>query len=103
MTRDVRRRRFLATFGAGTVSLIAGCTGDGNPDDDGTTAENGTQTTTADEDDAPGSDGLVYAFAPDRAVVIDPEAGDVVEDLTDRKSTRLNSSHITRSRMPSSA
>ena len=89
MTRDVRRRRFLATFGAGTVSLIAGCTGDGNPDDDGTTAEDGTPTTTADEDDAPGSDGLLYAFAPDRAVAIDPEAGDVEEDLTDELDPAL--------------
>ena len=31
------------------------------------------------------------------------EATEHPSDLTDRKSTRLNSSHITRSRMPSSA
>ena len=58
MQRDVRRRRFLATFGAGTVSLIAGCTGDGNPDDDGTTAEDGTPTMTADEDDLMAVEGV---------------------------------------------
>ena len=29
--------------------------------------------------------------------------GDWLDTLSDRKSTRLNSSHITRSRMPSSA
>ena len=34
------------------------------------------------------------------AVLLKPET---LTDLVDRKSTRLNSSHITRSRMPSSA
>ena len=31
------------------------------------------------------------------------EAGDLIYDIGDRKSTRLNSSHIQKSRMPSSA
>ena len=33
-------------------------------------------------------------------IPVDPASGEIVAD---RKSTRLNSSHITRSRMPSSA
>ena len=33
----------------------------------------------------------------------DPDTGDLIQRKRDRKSTRLNSSHITRSRMPSSA
>jgi hypothetical protein len=37
------------------------------------------------------------------AVIHNPYAGRYVEDITDRKSTRLNSSHNPASRMPSSA
>ena len=42
----------------------------------------------------------------DKHVVKEPISEDIIETLAsiaDRKSTRLNSSHITRSRMPSSA
>ena len=35
--------------------------------------------------------------------VVDRQGGEYRDWETDRKSTRLNSSHITRSRMPSSA
>src|ERR1043166_6309186 len=34
---------------------------------------------------------------------IDPKEIDLIIDFTDRKSTRLNSSHVSESRMPSSA
>ena len=34
---------------------------------------------------------------------VDENGNDLIEGMQDRKSTRLNSSHITRSRMPSSA
>ena len=43
--------------------------------------------------------GISYAFKPYTSCIV--SAG--FAWLTDRKSTRLNSSHITRSRMPSSA
>ena len=36
-------------------------------------------------------------------LVGEEEAEDVVQDVLDRKSTRLNSSHVALSRMPSSA
>ncbi|GAB3020174.1 hypothetical protein GCM10025298_04580 [Natronobiforma cellulositropha] len=38
------------------------------------------------ESDAPGSDGLLYAFAPDEIAIIDPETGTVVETITDAVS-----------------
>ena len=60
---------------------------------------------------APGSDGIAEdgTVLPDAKNISDPAAmvalaGQLGVDLTvDRKSTRLNSSHIQKSRMPSSA
>ena len=40
---------------------------------------------------------------PDGSAMTNPSAAQVKERLRDRKSTRLNSSHCTPSRMPSSA
>ena len=46
----------------------------------------------------------VEALGAQRALVLcTPEQRDVAERVSDRKSTRLNSSHIPLSRMPSSA
>ena len=38
-----------------------------------------------------------------RAIFEGLRSGELLQDATDRKSTRLNSSHIQKSRMPSSA
>ena len=38
-----------------------------------------------------------------KAITQDPRASSESRELADRKSTRLNSSHVKRSRMPSSA
>lgn len=86
----VRRRRFLASVGSGATVLATGCTGD-DGDDDASAANAGAADTpepteTASNDtpaEAPGSEGLLYAFAPDRAVIADPESGEIVEDITD--------------------
>ena len=42
-------------------------------------------------------------FAPDIAKEMNKEVTKVLKTITDRKSTRLNSSHMSESRMPSSA
>ena len=42
-------------------------------------------------------------FAPSTGVTTDPEITALLNNLEDRKSTRLNSSHEIPSRMPSSA
>ena len=53
--------------------------------------------------------GLVFPMAIDRETVIDFEVSDALSlssndvEGRDRKSTRLNSSHVSESRMPSSA
>ncbi|CAI48915.1 WD40/YVTN domain protein [Natronomonas pharaonis DSM 2160] len=99
MERTVRRRTVLTVLASSGSVLVAGCS-----DDDGTetpetgdsgdgTDDGGNKAARADGDgdtdegaengDEPGSEGLLYAFAPDRAVAIAPEAGEVVEDLTD--------------------
>ena len=44
----------------------------------------------------------VFAITKDTRILIGKAAG-TAKDLKDRKSTRLNSSHIQKSRMPSSA
>ena len=48
-------------------------------------------------------EGAMKAAAKDESFVVWDENGNVIGSLTDRKSTRLNSSHVALSRMPSSA
>ena len=43
------------------------------------------------------------ADGPEKVEVYSRENNDMLGDMPDRKSTRLNSSHIEESRMPSSA
>lgn len=86
MSDTVRRRRVLTALGASATVMIAGCTGDngdGTSDNGATGGDGQTDGSGTSDGDAPGSEGLLYAFAPDRAVAIDPDAGEVVEDLTD--------------------
>ena len=55
----------------------------GDTEDDADAVDDGDDTN-ADEDDeaeAVGSEGLLYAFAPDTIAVVDPEEGEVVEEL----------------------
>ncbi|MFP8953635.1 YncE family protein [Natrialbaceae archaeon A-arb3/5] len=75
MEHAVRRRSVIGAAGGLVVTSLAGCleddTDDSNDDDNG------------DGPDAVGSDGLVYAFSPDRISILDPADGDVVDELTD--------------------
>ncbi|RQG89200.1 hypothetical protein EA462_12605 [Natrarchaeobius halalkaliphilus] len=91
MTTPVKRRRFVQTLGTGTVIAGAGClggsgdgngdgNGNGNDDHDHGDHENGDDDP---EGDAEGSEGLAYAFAPNTIAIIDPETGDVVDEITD--------------------
>ena len=73
MSAPTRRRVVRAIAGGFAVSL-AGCLGE--TDDEGEADDEG-------DEAGPGSDGLVYAFAPDLIAVIDPETGDVVDEITD--------------------
>ncbi|MHC3437615.1 YncE family protein [Natrialbaceae archaeon A-gly3] len=70
MGLSVDRRRFVQGLGSATVIGLAGCLSE--DDGDG-----------GDDDDTPGSDGLVYAFAPDTIAIVNPEAGEVVDEITD--------------------
>ncbi len=74
MDYPVKRRSVIGAAGGLAVASLAGCLEGGA--DDGTSNSNG------DEPEAVGSDGLVYAFAPDRISILDPADGDVVDELT---------------------
>ncbi len=82
----LERRRVVQAVGGGLAVGLAGCLGNGNGngggsdgDDEGATDDTDSQS----ETDAEGSDGLLYAFSPDRIDIVDPDAGEVVDELTD--------------------
>jgi len=89
MTNRTARRRVLQIGGAGLVATFAGCLGgdddgDTGTDDDPTdSSDDDTSDDTDDREDGPGSEGLLYAFAPDQITLIDPADGSVLEELTD--------------------
>ncbi|TYL39034.1 hypothetical protein CV102_06995 [Natronococcus pandeyae] len=89
MDRPVKRRRFVQVLGSGFVVSVAGCAddnGDGSEGDDHEHDDhehNGNDDGGGDETDGGDSEGLVYAFAPNTIAVIDPEAGEVVDEITD--------------------
>ncbi len=91
MNDGIRRRRFVQTVAVGVGAGLSGCIGDDEPEDsdDGADGDDDHEQDHDEhvedeaEDEAPGSEGLVYAFAPDRAVLIDPDEGEIVEDLSD--------------------
>lgn len=92
MERPVSRRRTLGLL-TGGVAGFAGCLGDDDDteaDDTADGADVGDDTAATDDepDELPGSDGLLYAFAPDRIALIDPKAGDTVTDIGDDVSGR---------------
>ncbi|MFP8953636.1 hypothetical protein ACLI4Z_11775 [Natrialbaceae archaeon A-arb3/5] len=82
MTQRIDRRRFVQGTGVALAVGLAGCmdsddeTGNGNGDhdhdDNGNNGSNGE-----------GSEGFVYAFAPNTIAIIDPEEGEVVDEITD--------------------
>ncbi|WP_255169136.1 YncE family protein [Natrononativus amylolyticus] len=87
MQTSMGRRRFVRVAGAGIAVGLAGCLGDDG--DEPAETNDSTESTNSDggeSDDAPpepGSEGLVYAFAPDTIALIDPDEGAVVNEITD--------------------
>lgn len=86
------RRDFAATTAAIALGAIAGCVDDGNGDPEGIddTAETDDSRETDDATDevsatpptdAPGSEGLLYAFAPEEIAIVDPDDGAVVDAI----------------------
>ncbi|WP_306052674.1 beta-propeller fold lactonase family protein [Natronococcus wangiae] len=80
MDRPVKRRRFVQVLGGGLTVGVAGCIGN-DGDDDGEADDHDDH----DHDDGSGegSQGLAYAFGPDTIALIDPSAGEVVDEITD--------------------
>lgn len=87
------RRTFTTMVGAGVIGTLAGCVGD---DDDGAEDDAGEDVPSDDqgtdetdtgsgngEDDRPGSEGLVYAFAPEEISLVDPDQGTVEDVVAD--------------------
>ncbi len=86
MSFAIDRRRFVRVAGGGAVVALAGCLGD--DDDDGELEDSDDDHEDDDGDDGDdgeleGSDGMVYAFAPNTIAIIDPEAGEVVDEITE--------------------
>jgi hypothetical protein len=80
----VRRRRFVQAAGGGLAFALAGCVGGGDDGEGGEEDEDHDHDHDHDDEDdsdAPGSAELVYAFAPETIALVDPEAGEVVEEL----------------------
>ncbi|MFC6904922.1 hypothetical protein [Halalkalicoccus tibetensis] len=78
----IRRRRFVQVAGGGLVVALAGCTdGDAEGEDDHGDHDGQDEDEGDEEGDEPGSEGLLYAFAPETTALIDPEAGEVVDEL----------------------
>ncbi|MCL9816616.1 hypothetical protein [Natronocalculus amylovorans] len=88
MNQYTSRRHMMMAVGAGVLGSVAGCLGSDDTEDSGQTAtasqgdddQSGAQT---ESPEAIGSEGLVYAFASNRIAMIDPETGEVVDDITD--------------------
>ncbi|AXR82884.1 YncE family protein [Natrarchaeobaculum sulfurireducens] len=75
----VERRSVIGAAGGLAITALAGCLGNGS---DGA-ADDSDDDSNGDEPDAIGSDGLVYAFSPDRISIIDPAEGEVDDEITD--------------------
>ncbi len=82
MVQRVDRRRFVQGTGVVLAVGLAGCLGSDVPDGDSSNHndDHGHDDT---ESDGKGSDGLVYAFAPNRIAIIDPAEGEVIDEITD--------------------
>lgn len=87
MDAPIDRRGFVHLTAGGTVAALAGCLGDdGNGDDtdDGHDHDDHDHGDDGDHGtDVEGSNGHVYAFTPNTIAIIDPETGEVVDEITD--------------------
>lgn len=87
MERSIHRRRFVSAAGL-SVMALSGCLGDDGGDDHDHGDDGGGDhdhepdgRDHGDDTDAPGSEGLLYAFAPDAIGIVDPAEGEVVDAL----------------------
>ena len=96
------KRKIVAVLTAATlaVGMLAGCGGGGSNSSSGSTDTSGTAA----------SEGITTEVGTPRSETLIVESstptdtpGQFNSYMTDRKSTRLNSSHTQKSRMPSSA
>ncbi|MDG5758880.1 hypothetical protein QA600_05950 [Natronococcus sp. A-GB1] len=90
MNCPVKRRTVIGAVGGFATVSLAGCLEDdtdGAADDDAENADDADPDDNGgngdDEPEAVGSDGLVYAFAPNRISILDPADGDVVDEITE--------------------
>ncbi|MEY7852035.1 YncE family protein [Natrarchaeobius sp. A-rgal3] len=85
MDDTVRRRSVIGAVGGLAVASLAGCLDDGADGAADDTGGAGADDSDSDEPEpeAIGSDELVYAFSPDQISILDPAAGDVVDEITD--------------------
>ena len=87
MEHEIGRRRVVRWGAAGLALGLAGCLGD-ESDDTGGDGDDGTGGDDSGSDENDGTDadveeGLLYAFAPNSIAVIDPDEGEVIEEITD--------------------
>lgn len=90
MDHSVKRRRFVQAAGTGLVVGIAGCVGDDSEDadtgddtgDDGDDSDHNGDDEESETESEDG-EGLIYAFAPETIAVIDPEDGEIVDEITE--------------------
>ncbi|RQG92084.1 YncE family protein [Natrarchaeobius chitinivorans] len=92
MQTPIDRRRFVQVATGSSVIALAGCLG-GNGDEQEVTGDDdhgddhdhsdGHGDDDTDDSSPVGSDGFVYAFAPNTIAIIDPAEGEVVDEITD--------------------
>ncbi|MDG5758881.1 hypothetical protein QA600_05955 [Natronococcus sp. A-GB1] len=89
---SITRRRLVQLTGSGFVVAVAGCADDGgedegngdDADDDGDDPDHDHNGDDEESETENGdSEGLIYAFAPNTIAIIDPEDGEVVDEITD--------------------
>ncbi|ARS90584.1 hypothetical protein [Natrarchaeobaculum aegyptiacum] len=92
MKRPVIRRQFLQVAGGSLAIGLAGCLEDeaettddesGDEDDDHDHDHDHDHDDDDENGEEPGSDGLLYAFSPDEIAVVDPDSGEIVDEITD--------------------
>ncbi|MEY7852036.1 hypothetical protein AB7C87_22860 [Natrarchaeobius sp. A-rgal3] len=93
METSIDRRRFVQVATGSSVIALAGCLGgngdgqeengdDDHDDDHDHSDDHGHGDDDTDDSSSEGSEGFVYAFAPNTIAIIDPEDGEVVDEIT---------------------